>query len=52
MNAPEVEEWQKYVILILDEMHIRDDLMYDKHTGALLGFSNLGEINHHLDQFE
>ncbi len=55
MSVPEVaevEEWQKYVILILDEMHIRDDLIYDKHTGALLGFSNLGEINHHLAQFE
>ncbi len=48
MSAPEVaevEEWHKYVIFILDEMHIRDDLIYDKHTGALHGFSNLGDIN-------
>jgi len=26
----------------MDEMHIYDDLVYDKHTGALLGFTNLG----------
>ena len=55
MNAPEVaevEEWQKNVVLILDEMHIREDLVYDKHTGALVGFANLGNINQHLKQFE
>ena len=55
MSAPEVaesEDWQKNVILILDEMHIREDLVYDKHTGALIRFANLGNINHHLQQFE
>ena len=24
---------EKYVILIMDEMHIREDLVYDKQTG-------------------
>lgn len=54
MNAPdvaEVEEWQKNVVLILDEMHGREDLVYDKHTDALVGFANLGNINQHLQQF-
>ncbi len=23
----------KYVIIIMDEMHIREDIVYDKHTG-------------------
>ena len=36
---------KKTVILLLDEIHIRDGLVYDKHTGTLLGFSNLGDIN-------
>ena len=55
IRAPEVanaQEWQKIVILLLDEMHIRDDLVYNKHTGALLGFCNLGDINTHLTAFE
>ena len=50
MGAPEVanaEEWQEIVILLLDEMHIRDNFVCDKHSGALLGFSNLGDINTH-----
>ena len=47
-----VQDWQKYVIVLMDEMHIREDLVYDKHTGALLGFTYLGDINSHLDRFE
>ena len=42
----------KCVILLLDEMHIREDLVFDKHTGAMIGFTNLGDINDHLLQFE
>ena len=50
-DVSQVEDWQKYVIL-MDEMHIREDLVYDKHTGALLGFTDLGDINSHLNCFE
>lgn len=31
-------EREKCVILILDEMHVREDLSYDKHTGKHLVF--------------
>ena len=34
------------------EMHIREDLAYDKHTGKMIGFTNLGDINNHLLAFE
>ena len=33
-------------------MHIREDLIFDKHTGNMIGFSNLGDIHRHLLQFE
>ncbi len=46
------EEWQKCVTVILDEMHIKHDLVYDKHSGELIGFANLGEVNEHLLAFE
>ena len=36
----------KYVLLMLD---IR---VYDKHSGALIGFANLGEINSALLAYE
>ena len=45
-------EWQKHVVLVIDEMYIKEDLVYDKNSGALIGFANLGEINSHLLQFQ
>ena len=36
----------------MDEMHIKEDLVYNKHTGELVGFVNLGDINSHLLKFE
>ena len=42
------ESYQKNVILIGDEMHIREDLVYDKSNGKLVGFCEMGEINDHL----
>ena len=45
-------EREKNVILLLDEMHVKKDLVYDKHSGAMIGFANLGDINDHLLQFE
>ena len=51
-DVAQVQDWQKYVIVLMDEMHICEDLVYDQHTGALLGFTNLGDINSHLDRFE
>ena len=51
-DVTRIQDWQKYVVVLMDEMHIREDLIYDKHTGALLGFTNLGDVNSHLDRFE
>ena len=36
----------------MDEVHIKDDLVYDKHNFALIGFQNLGDINNHLLKYE
>ena len=62
-------EKDKYIVLLMDEMKIQADLVYDKHTGkitilckhalcmaakigALIGFTNIGEVNNHLNDFE
>jgi hypothetical protein len=46
------EEWKRCVVLVMDEMYIKEDLVYDKHSGALIGFANLGETNEHLLKFQ
>ena len=52
VNFEQLEEWQKHIVLIFDEMHIKEDLVYEKTTGELKGFINLGDINKYLIQFE
>ena len=41
-------ERNRYVALAMDEVHIRDGLVYDKHEGQIIGFVDLGETNNHL----
>ena len=62
---------EKYVCLLMDEEHIKSDLVYDKHTGmcsctcgrngflnsccvigAVIGFTNIGDVNSHLAAYE
>ena len=46
----ELDDFQKYVVILMDEMHIKDDLVYNKHTGELVGFVNLGGVVNDLMQ--
>ena len=46
------EEKNKYLVLLWDEMKIKEDLVFDKNTCQLIGFTDLGDINNHLDNFE
>jgi uncharacterized membrane-anchored protein YhcB (DUF1043 family) len=48
----ELKDWQKFIVLLHDEVKIQNDLVYCKHTGELIGFANLGEINNSLVEFE
>ncbi len=39
-------------VLLIDDMHIREDLVFDKNSGKMIGYANLGEIYNHLIDFE
>ena len=47
-----LEEYQKCVVCIMDEMHVKEDLVFSKHSGSLIGFTNLGEVNDLLMRYE
>ena len=49
-EAAILEEKDRYVVLVWDEMKIREDLVFDKNYCQLIGFANLGEINDQLDK--
>ena len=40
------------VVLIIDEMKVREDLVYDKTGESLHGFVNLGDVNNQLQELE
>ena len=45
-------ELHKYVTLVMDEIYIKSDLVYDKHEGTLVGFVNIGDTNNQILEFE
>lgn len=48
----ECADYQNFVCLVFDEMKIKEDLVYDKHSGQLIGFMNIGSMNDQLLQLE
>lgn len=52
-NLQNLASYQNCVCLVFDGMKIKEDLVYDKHTGQLIGFTNnLGDVNDQLLQLE
>ena len=43
---------EKFVILLMDEMKIQEKLVWDKHTGNLIGFIDLGDIDLHYSALQ
>ena len=36
----------------MDEMHIKEDLVFDHYTGKFIGYTNLGNVTDKLSEFE
>ena len=46
------ESLSKYVTIVLDQMYIKEGLVYNKWSGALIGYADLGETTNLLDEAE
>ena len=44
--------YRSYVALLFDEVQIKDNLVYDKHSFRMIGFIDIGEVNNELLKFE
>ena len=51
-NVDEAPDHQKYVTLIFDEVKIKEDIVYNKFSGEMIGFVDITNINQHLLDFE
>ena len=36
---------EKFIVLLMDEMRIQENLVWDKHNGELIGYVDLGDID-------
>lgn len=41
-NISSCSELEKYVIILMDEMHVKEDIVYNKHSGKL----HVNKIDH------
>ena len=48
----ENEEWKNYVVLLMDELKVKESLVYDKHACEVVGFAELDDINHQMSLLE
>ena len=46
------DDLAKYGVVLFDEMYVKQGLVFEKTTGALFGFTDLGKVNNQLDEFE
>ena len=46
-----LEDTRKFVGLLVDEIKIKEDLVYNKHSGQIIGFTNL-DVSQRLLQLE
>ena len=51
-KSSELPDWKRHVTLVLDEMKVKESLVYNKHQTKVIGFVNMGDIGDHLDQLE
>ena len=51
-NIETLPEWKKHVVLVLDELKIKESLVYEKHNTRVIGFTDIGDFNNQLIKFE
>ena len=42
----------RFIVLCWDEIKIKENLIFDKHSCELVGFTNIGEVNNHLEKLK
>ena len=46
----ELPGWKKYVVVMIDEMKIKEILVYDKHSAHIIGFVDIGDVGNQLEE--
>lgn len=52
VSLQSLPDTRKFVVLLIDEMKVKEGLVYNKHTGEIVGFTSLGDVNDDLLRLE
>ena len=52
VKVQEPADLANYISVIIDEMYIKEGLVFDKHTSSLTGFTDLGDLCNLLAEYE
>lgn len=47
-----LDENEKSVSLLFDEMKVQEDLVYKKSTGKIIGYTEMGDLNEEISRFQ
>lgn len=50
--SPNLSKSRRFIALLVDKMKVKEGLVYNKHSGEIIGFTNLGDLNDDLLQIE
>lgn len=52
LEIEKLKKYEKQTNLLFDEIKIKSGLVYSKSSGRVVGFTEMGDINEELDQFD
>ena len=52
MGSDEIPAHKQFIGIAFDEIYIKSDLVYDRHSGKVIGFVNLGAVDQQLAALE
>lgn len=47
-----LEEYQKFTCVAFDEVKVKEGLVFNKHSGQIIGFVDIGDVNDKTEQLE
>ena len=52
VGIDKIPEYQKYVVILFDEMKVKENIVYDKHSSHVIGFVELNDVYDKLLELE
>ena len=48
----DIPDWKKFITIVIDEIKVKEKLVYDKYETKVIGFVELGDVNDQLDKLQ